>query len=175
MSFVDKTLLKGLQRVAAQKLHNTRGVPKNLKDKLELISIAFGRDEVLADFANWCDENAPKNPQYPVSEYIRVIDGRLGNTPKIDVHDERIANLQAFTYDLAGVLPQPNAIREVLTLHEIDEIKKALQEFILTLEDREIKSGVRTFYDGGASAVIYSRKKRGLVESSSIQIGENTK
>src|ERR1035437_238871 len=94
-----KNLVKGLQKIAAVKLHNTRGVPRNMKDKLELIELAFGYAEVMADFEKWCDENADRASQYPVTEYIRRIDSRLGSASKIDPHDAAISALQAIVYE----------------------------------------------------------------------------
>jgi hypothetical protein len=154
-------LVKDLQKVAAKRLHNTRGIPRNMKDKVELIQIAFGHEEVMADFEKWCDENEDRHPQYPVTEYIRLIDARLGGTPKIDPHDAKIGELQTLTYDLTGILPHSRAIRDLLSIHDIEEITGALKEFVLSVDEKDMKSSIRSFFDdAGATAVIYSRRKR---------------
>ena len=156
------SLVKDMQRVAARKLHNTRGVPRNMKDKLELIDLAFGRAEVLADFEKWCDEHADSATPYPVTEYLRMIDARLGGTPKVDPNDERIDALVALTYDLTSVLPHRRAVRDLLAVHPSGDIEAALKEYILTVDDKDWKAAVRAFYDDlGASAVIHSRRKKG--------------
>ena len=156
------SLVKDMQRIAARKLHNTRGVPRNMKDKLELIDLAFGRAEVLADFEEWCGEQIDRNPQYPVTEYLRMIDARLGATVKVDPADERINDLMAITYELAAILPHLRAVRELLAIHSADEITAALRAYVLTVDEKDMKSAIRSFYDDlGASAVIYSMRKKG--------------
>jgi hypothetical protein len=155
-------LVKDMQRIAARKLHNTRGVPRNMKDKLELIDLAFGRAAVLEDFENWCDEHADKSSPYPVTEYLRMVDSRLGGTPKIDPDDDRIKELMAITFELTSVLPHLRGIRDLLAIHSAEEIKAALKYYILTVDEKDMKSSVRAFYDDlGASAVIYTMKKKG--------------
>jgi acyl transferase domain-containing protein len=134
-----------------------------MKDKLELIDLAFGRGEVLADFEKWCDEKIDTNSQYPVTEYLRMIDARLGGTPKIDPDDARIKELMAVTYELTAILPHLRAVRDLLAIHSLDEIKAALRQYVLTVDEKDMKSAIRSFYDDlGASAVIYSMKKGSL-------------
>ena len=155
------SLVKDMQRIAARKLHNTRGVPRNMKDKLELIDLAFGRAAVLVDFEDWCGENADRNPQYPVTEYLRMIDARLGATPKVDPNDERVKDLMAVTYELTTILPHLRAVRDLLAIHPAEEIKAALRAYVLTVDEKDMKSAIWAFYDDlGASAVIYSMKKK---------------
>lgn len=156
------SLVKDMQRIAARKLHNTRGVPRNMKDKLELIALAFGHADVIADFEKWCDEHTDKNSLYPVTEYLRMIDSRLGGTPKIDPDDERIKDLMAVTYELTSVLPRLRGIRDLLAIHSADEIKAALKHYLLSVDEKDMKSAIRSFYDDlGASAVIYSMNRKG--------------
>ena len=154
------SIIKDLQKIAAKRLHNTRGVPRHMKDKIELIELAFGKAEVLRDFETWCTENAERAPQYPVTEYLRMIDARLGNIPKVDPNDDRIKELVALTYELTSILPHSRAVRELLAIHTADEIKAALKEYVLTVDEKDWKTAIRAFYDDlGASAVIHARKK----------------
>jgi hypothetical protein len=154
-------IVKELQKIAARKLRNTRGVPRNMKDKLELIELAFGHGEVTADFEKWCDENVDRNPQYPVTEYLRGIDARLGSAPRVDPGDERIAHIQALVYELTSCLPRSRAIRDLLVIHSAEEIEAALREYIMTVDEKDWRSAIRSFFDDlGCSAVIYSMRKR---------------
>src|SRR5690348_2563155 len=162
MGFRERNLLKELRIIAAKKLQNTRSIPASQKERLELLAVAFGRDTIVNDFTTWCEEHAAEHPRYPLFDYIRIVEGRLGATPKVEVHDPRIPDLQSFTYELAGVLPPPDNIRDILARYEMEEVKAALQEFVLTLDNREMKSAVELFFNGGAAAVIQSRRKRGL-------------
>jgi hypothetical protein len=156
----QKNLVKDLQRIAAVKLHNTRGVPRNMKDKLELIELAFGHAEVTEDFTKWCDENAERAPQYPVTEYIRLIDGRLGGAAKVDPHDASIGALQAIVYEKTGILPRSHAVRDLLGLHSAAELEAAFAEYIVVVDEKDWKSALRSFFDDqGASAVIAARNR----------------
>lgn len=163
---IQGSLVKELQKVAARKMRNTRGIPKTMAGKVELIEIAFGRAEVLDDFEKWCDENADRAPQYPVSDYIRIIDSRLGARPSVDPHDERINTLQSFIYEQTDILPRASGVREALAFYSQEDIKTAFQEFWLVNEGAEkIIAGRQTlvrefFEDGGVSAIIAARKRR---------------
>jgi hypothetical protein len=155
-----RSLVKDLQRIAAVKLHNTRGVPKNLKDKMELIELAFGHAAVLADFTVWCEENAERKPQYPVGDYIRRIDARLGGTPSVDPHDASIGALQAVVYEKTGILPRSHAVRDLLVLHSVADIEAAFAEYMLVADEKDYKGAIRAFFDDqGASAVIAARRR----------------
>ena len=134
---LKNSLIKDLQRIAARKLRNTRGVPENLKGKFELIDLAFGHAEVLEDFEKWCDENADRNPQYPVTEYIRRIDSRLGTAPTIDAVDPRVEELRGLTYSLTEVVPHLSGVRNLLAIHTVEEIKEALLEYLSHRERRK--------------------------------------
>ena len=155
------SLIKDMQRIAAKKLRNTRGVPKNLKEKLELIDLAFGKAEVLTDFEKWCDENADRNLPYPVTEYIRRIDARLGTATTVEKADERVTELRALTFSLTQVMPRLEGVRNLLAIHTLEEIKDALIEYLPTVAEGKMENAVRNFYDDlGATAVIYARRNR---------------
>jgi hypothetical protein len=155
-------IVKELQKIAAKKLHNTRGVPRNMKDKIELIELAFGRADILADFEKWCEENADRNPQYPVTEYLRGVDARLGSAPRVDSNDERIKDIQSLTYELTTILPRPRPIRDLLLIHSAEDIKAALREYVLTVNEKNhIEASMRLFFDDlGCSAVVNFMKKK---------------
>lgn len=156
-------LVKALQRVAAKKLKNTRSVPRNMADKVELVELAYGRANLVSDFEVWCDD--PKNQEnpYPVTTYLREVDSRLGRTARIEPEDPRIAEIQALTYELVNVLPKAKYVRELLLLHSGDDIKGALREYVLVAPKRELEAGMPNFFENnGAGAVVAARKKRGL-------------
>jgi hypothetical protein len=159
-----KNLVKELQKTAARRLQNTRGVPRSMQTKVELIEIAFGRAEILEDFEKYCEEVAGDRPLYPVFDYLRAIDSRLGGEPRVDPRDERVSNLQSITYELTGFMPRNvRGIRETLKVYEVDEIVAALKEYALTLDERDLKPGINAFFDGGATAIIAARRGRANV------------
>ena len=159
-------LTKSLPRIAARVLHNTKCVPQNLKFKFELVAEAYGSAAVEQDFERWCEENRDRNPKYPITEYLKVVDSRLGTVADeqkaADLQDPRVAEVLAFTYEMTGILPPAKSVRELLAVYEPAEIKAALKEYSDNLSDKELKSGMRSFFsEGGAVAVIYARRNRG--------------
>ena len=158
------TLLKELQKVAARILHNTRSVPQNLKNKFELVELAYGRAKVLTDFADWCRAHDGDGLPYPITSYLSDIDSRLGcavEEPKIDFSNPQIDELISLSYELSGILPVKKNVAELLMVYPFDEIKDALVEYAENLTDTEVKRGIRAFYsDGGAGAIILARRRR---------------
>ena len=154
-------LIREMQRIAAKKLRNTRGVPKNMGDKVELIDLAFGRAEILADFEKWCDDPSQHHTSFPVTEYLRGVDARLGNDARVSPEDERVTELRGLTFSLTQVMPRLSGVRNLLALHSFEDIKAALLEYLPTVGEDKMESAVRNFYDDlGATAVIYARRNR---------------
>lgn len=163
---MPKSLVRELQETAAKRLKTIRGVPKHMADRVELLVMAFGRAEILADFEKWCEENADRNPQWPVTDYLRIADSRLSARPSIDPHDERINQLQSITYELTDVLPRAQGVREALAIQSAEDIEAALNEYWLLNEGALKTIGgrqtlIREFFeDGGVHAVISARNRR---------------
>ena len=158
------SLQKSLPRIAARVLHNTHVGLSRMKEKFELIEEAYGRAAVEADFEKWCREIQDRNPKYPLTEYVKVVDSRLGpefEEKRADLKDPRIAEISAVAYELTGVLPSVRSVANLLSSCESEEVVGALREFAATLDEKDTKSGVRTFFaEGGAAAVILARRRR---------------
>jgi hypothetical protein len=158
-------LVKSLPKIAARVLHNTRSVPQNLKFKFELIATAYGAAAVERDFEEWCLDHLDDKFPYPITQYLKVIDSRLGAAPeekRADIKDPQIGELAVAAYELTGILPSRSAVAEVLLIFPADEIKAALTEYAENLTDKEVKGAMRQFWaDGGAGAVILARRRRG--------------
>lgn len=158
------SLQKSLPRIAARVLHNTHVGLSRMKEKFELIEEAYGRAAVEADFEKWCHEIQDRNPKYPLTEYVKVVDARLGPEfaeKRADTEDPRIAPIAAVAYELTGVLPSARSVAKLLLSSEPDEILAALKEYVTTLDDKDYKVGMRMFFtENGAAAVIYARRQR---------------
>lgn len=158
------SLQKSLPRIAARVLHNTHVGLSRMKEKFELIEAAYGRAAVEADFEKWCHEIQDRNPKYPLTEYVKVVDARLGPEfaeKRADLEDPRIATIAAASYELTGVLPSARSVGKLLLTCEVDEILAALKEYVTTLDDKDYKNGMRMFFtESGASAVIFARRRR---------------
>jgi len=159
-------LIKTLPRIAAKVLHNTHVGLKNMKEKFALIEMAYGRAAVEKDFEDWCNGLVLGgiNPRYPLTDYIKVIDERLGKVfeeKKADLKDPRIAQISAASYEETGFLPSAQSVGNLLLSFSPEEIIAALREYAATLDDADRKFGMKMFFtEGGATAVIYARQKR---------------
>jgi hypothetical protein len=168
LTITDKrqSLIEALSKIAARELRNARGVPGNLKGKCELISEAYGSAAVQMDFTAWCRENRDRQFKYPIVQYVKVIDQRLGSEPKeehANVKDPRIVELKSLAYKLTGLLPANRAVAAVLLNYPMDEIKAALVEYTEDLPGKDAKADMRAFWsEGGAEAIILARRRRNL-------------
>ena len=162
-----KGLLRDFKFIAAKELQNSRGVPRNLSqsDKFTLLEVAYGYARVAKDFRLWCRERAASRPRYPITDYLRVVDERLGDceaaTPKADLNDPRIRTISAAVYDLTGFAPTRKSVASLLTEYSELDILDATKEYVDTLDDKNFKTGMKAFFmDGGCAVVIYARSQR---------------
>jgi len=162
-------LLKKLPRIAAKVLCNTHVGQSRMKEKFELVEVAYGEATVVEDFEKWCHELIEKNlnPRYPLTEYIKVVDERLGggftepSHSQFDVNDPRILPISSPCYEETGYLPSPKVVLALLAAFSSEEILAALKEYTNTLSEKELKSGAKQFFtEGGAAAVIHARRER---------------
>src|SRR5579863_194894 len=119
------SLQKSLPRIAARVLHNTHVGLSRMKEKFELIEEAYGRAAVEADFEKWCREIQDRNPKYPLTEYVKVVDARLGpefEEKRADLKDPHIAEISAVAYELTGVLPAVRSVANLLSTCDTEEI-----------------------------------------------------
>jgi hypothetical protein len=171
-----RELMKDLPKVASKVLHNTRAVPKNLAFNFELLVIAYGAGKIRNDFEVWCNEHHDDDFPYPVREYLKVIDSRLGGAPvepQPNFKDSHVAELASLSYEQTGLIPAKKSVASVLLSYPFDEIKGALLEYAETLTEKEMKSRMRAFWsEGGAGAVIMARRHR---SGNSQQVSCSTK
>lgn len=159
-------LIRELPRIAARVLQNTHVGRQNMKEKFVLLAEAYGEAAVSQDFEKWCGEvkAAGTIPRYPITEYIRVVDQRLGPEfadPKADVKDPKVGELASRVYELTGFLPSARSVAGLVAVFSVDEILAAVREYNGTLEDKELKSGMRQFFtENGGAAVILARQRR---------------
>lgn len=161
-------LMKELPKIAARELKNTRGMYPEMKVRFSLLTEAYGAAAVARDFEDWCREQSTRGetPRYPISEYVKVVDSRLGTAPEeaaLDTKNPQIGELASMSYELTSVLPSTIAVAELLAVYTFDEVKAALVEFAEGLTERELKTSMRAFFangGAGASAVILARRRR---------------
>lgn len=161
-------LMKEMPRVAARVLKNTRGVYPEMKSRIGLVAEAYTTAAVVRDFESWCGErvDAGDTPRYPISDYLKVVDSRLGSAPEdsqLDLKNPQIEEISSMTYELTSVLPSAKSVAELLAVYSLDEVKGALTEFAEGLTERELKTSMRNFYangGAGAAAIISARRRR---------------
>ena len=159
-------LMKELPKIAARVLNNTRCSHPDMKGRFELIALAYGVAAVRDDFEEWCVAHKADAPRYPISEYLKVVDSRLGNQPAqatLDIKNPEVEELVSMSYELTSVLPSAVSVAELLAVYPLEEVKAALVEFSENLTERELKSSMKAFYangGAGAAAVILARRRR---------------
>lgn len=157
-------LIKELPKIAARILHNTRTVHPEMKSKFELIGLAYGDAEVRDDFEKWCEENKGGQFKYPISEYLKVIDSRLGSAPaeeRPDMKSPAVSELVSLSYELTGILPAVSAVAKLVVDYSVEEIREALVEYTENLTERDVKGSMKAFYsEGGGGAIILARRRR---------------
>lgn len=167
-------MIKSLPRIAARVLHNTHVGQSRMKEKFELLSAAYGEATVVEDFEKWCYELAEQklNPRYPLTDYIKVVDERLGggfteiSRSQFDISDSRILPISSLCYQETGYLPSPKVILTLLNAFSSEDIVEALKEYASLLSDKELKQGAKQFFtEGGAAAVIHARRQRSQKEA----------
>jgi hypothetical protein len=160
-------LIKQLPRIAARVLHNTHTLRPDMKFKLELIAEAYGTAAVASDFEAWCEGHREDYFKYPIFEYLKVLDSRLGGSPeekRVDLKDPRVVEMVQFSYEQTGVLPKTTTVVAELVLnYPLDEIKAALVEYTENLTEKEFSAASGSFYANGgigAVSIILARRRR---------------
>lgn len=160
-------LMKDLAKIAASELRVTRCIPRHLKFKFELMGDAYGEADIRDDFRNWCRDHVGEQVKYPIFDYLKVIDSRLGSAPVEDaanIADPHVQELISLAYELTNLLPAKKAVAEVLLAYPFDEVKAALTEYTENLTEKDVKGGMRAFWsEGSAGAVILARRRRANV------------
>jgi hypothetical protein len=102
--------------------------------------------------------------KYPIFDYMKVIDSRLGSAPeetRANLEDPAIVDLQSLAYELTGLLPAKACVANALVKYPADEVKEALREYTDDLPGKDAKSDMRAFWsEGGAEAIILARRRR---------------
>jgi hypothetical protein len=173
----QEKLLTALRRVASRKLKNTRSVPKTLKPTFELIETAHGFDAVVRDFERWCEQNRDRHPKFPLFEYAKQVQDRLGEPPVPDARvaksnpnvgadsfnslDEAVESMVQDVYGCAFViLKNTKDVRRALEVYEYDYVLGALQEHVQTHnQDRDVTT---FFSEGGRLTLIVPFKEQAL-------------
>lgn len=158
-------LMKELPKIAFKVMQNTHMVPIRLKAKMDLLKACYGSAAVCRDFEDWCREHKDEHPRYPITDYLHVIDSRLGSQPAeetIPLTDPRIEALAAFAFETTGKQAPRRSLSDLLLTYTVEEIQAAMVELMESItEDNETKGALRSFYhDGGATAIILTRRKR---------------
>lgn len=155
-------LKREMRMVASKIMGNTHTFPYKFEEKLEFLEAAHGTHAILRDFEVWCEERKAEEIQYPIIEYLKVVDSRLGNAPeKLNLKDPQVTEISALTFERTSILPSAKAVAELLQTFTLEEISGAIREYTENLKEDETRSAMRRFFaDGGAGAVILARRRR---------------
>jgi hypothetical protein len=153
-----------LPKIAARVLQNACRAPKNLKFKLELIAEAYGAVAVAEDFEAWCIEHRSDQLKYPIIDYVKAVDARLGPTPsekQANPADPDVEPIRSMAYETMGTLPPVKAVAKLLLTYSPGEITGALTEYAENLTEPDSRGATQAFFSsGGAGAIILARRRR---------------
>jgi len=155
-------LIHSLAKIAAKELKNTGGVHPQFKKRLELLAVAYGAAAVEKDFTEFCISLKGSRVQYPLSEYLKVVDIRLGSAPESEEEsDPAVAEISAKCFTLSGRVPKNSAVAALLKKHTAAEIITAFESYCAKLDEDELRYAVKNFFtDGGATGIIVSLKQQ---------------
>lgn len=126
------------------------------------MELAWGANRVEADYRDWIETVRTNPPPYPVSEYLKIVDSRLSEAvpEPISLNNPDITRLTSQAFELTERTPSNRAVAEALEKFGTDEIFEAFREYVLGLDEKELKYAARGFYSsGGVDAVIAVRRK----------------
>lgn len=154
-------LVKALERKAAELFQRTRGISVSTEkatfviDQVKLMSEIYGDAAIIEDFEKWA-QDTPKDCRYPISEYLKVVDARLGT--KADDKEEEIAKITKIVYDALSDIPTKAQIRRLLENHPTEDIIEAFNRFVGGSDEKMKNADIvkKFFSDGGAEAVLSS-------------------
>ena len=154
-------LLGNLCKAAAKELKNTRGVNPQWAEKADLLVVAYGMDAIEKDFAEWMESVRDSKPSNPVTDYLRIVDERMGEKPTVDENDPNVVNIVAQTYAKTGRPASKTAVRKLLDSYAACDIIEAWTHYTEGLENKELPYAVKNFFhDGGADGIILARRQK---------------
>lgn len=160
-------LLKAMYAVAARELKNSHAVPATLKTRFDLVEAAHGFAAVIDDFTNWCRENFDRRPGYPLVEYVKIVDDRLGAPPMPDaqlaavkkinpVDDPRVGEIIRYVYEYSKIAPAVKKVASLIATYGYEYVYGVVDHEIWVNEGAPIDAKwVKTlFSDSGGLAII---------------------
>ena len=122
-----------LREVAARELHNIHSVPKTLKPTFELMEIAHGFNAVVQDFEKWCRENLARHPKFPLLEYSKAVNDRLGVPSVPEAHpanakptkrtdDPRVQEIIQYVYDEKSIAPDAKKVASLIATYGFEYV-----------------------------------------------------
>jgi hypothetical protein len=145
-----------LERSVADAFKRTHQVSVRFDDQLEqltLMEAVYGISKVLEDFEVWA-QTADKGMRYPMSEYLKVVDERLGQVAT-EEEDPRITKIAALVYEVTNDIVPKNIIKRLLEKLSVEDIEYGFLEFTAGMNEEKMKTAVKKYFqDGGAEAVI---------------------
>lgn len=145
-----------LEKAISQAFKRTHQISVRFDDQLEqltLMEAVYGIPKVLEDFEVWAT-TADKGVRYPMSEYLKVVDERLGQVAT-EEEDPRITRISKIVYEFTNDIAPKNVIKKLLEKYPAEDIEYGFQEFAAGMNEEKMKTAIKKFFlDGGADAVI---------------------
>lgn len=148
-----------LEKTASRVFHRTRGIiTRDFQyEQICLMESTYGSAAVVNDFETWA-ETADPGTRYPVSEYLKIVDDRLGQKASED-NDADISEVTTAVYELVSDIPTRGEVKALLAKHPVEDIIFAFGDFVGGLDADQSKSAIKKFFRDGGADVIISKLK----------------
>lgn len=157
-------LAKQLEKTAAKLFQRTSGVQVRFESQMEqiaLMSTAYGDASVLADFEEWAKT---AKSRFPIADYLRVVDSRLGTTSNsvvVSTEDPEYLALLKVIHRDTGDFPKKAAVQRLLSKgFTYEDLFAMWQDYIMELPEDSNKTAsamIDGFFEDGGFQVVYMK------------------
>lgn len=149
-------LAKKLEMSAAKAFRTTRSIPFRFDyqfQQMELMSQVYGDAAIIEDFEAWA--STVKNVKYPLSEYLKVVDSRLGNAEDRKDNPD-VTKIMAVVYQYIKDFPRKVSVEKLLEKYGFENLQEAWLEYADGLSEDELKYAIKKFFEDGGVDVVYA-------------------
>lgn len=150
-----------LERAASKAFKRTRSGVKacfeNQIEQIRLMESTYGAAAVLDDFNEWA-KDADMGSRFPLDDYLKVVDERLGQVAT-ETGDPNVIEINKVVYEYLNDVAPKAQIKRVLERHSVEDIIFAFKEFVCDMDKEKEKTAIKKFFtDGGVDAVLSNLK-----------------
>lgn len=152
-------LVRQMEIVASRVFKRTRGVQIRFESQMEqilLMSTTYGDADVLADFEEWAVTASAQGVQYPITEYLNVVDARLGTVVEPKPDNPEVTKIMTVVYQYIKDFPRKSSVEKLIEKYGFENLREAWLEYADGLSEDELKHAIKKFFEDGGVDVVYA-------------------